>query len=333
MGILAEELGFYAVTTNDHVCSDFNHRYHNSGGCAETLEIMQEEGFPVTNIYETMSTLSVLAGKTNRIKLIPCSVVLPWRNPILFAKQAITLHELSDGRFVCSIVIGNVESDFQSMNVKFKQRGKIMDEHLKILQQIFSSDREVSFEGRFIHIPSLEFYPKPTKKIPIWIGGSFIEKVLNRVAKFGDGFLPAGLGHLGSLERGIPQLRDYLQKEGRNMDEIEIGINTFMSLRLDDQEAKRISSHSLESFFLDSLFDRQDANNPLKTRREVLTEGLATSSLVGSPHEVIKRIEKYVSLGISFFDIVLIDKSIEDVLRMMKLFASDVMPSFNQMSQ
>jgi alkanesulfonate monooxygenase SsuD/methylene tetrahydromethanopterin reductase-like flavin-dependent oxidoreductase (luciferase family) len=327
IGEVADELGFDAITTHDHVSHSYNERYHNSGGISELVDEADKKGLPVTNFYETIASLSVLAGKTRKVKLIPCCSVLPWRHPVLFAKQITTIHELSNGRFVCCVCIGNTRSDFRAMNVPFELRGKILNEYLQVLQMILSDRKQVSFKGDFIEFPLSEFYPKPSKKIPIWIGGSFIEPVFERLLKYGDGFLPTG--GFEAYQNGISRLNSYFRAHGRSMSQLQVGTQTFMCLMKDGEAAREKSRRTIESFFSGTEWDRPDPNNPARPVREAQMAGTVEGALVGSPNEVIKKVEKFNEVGVNFFDIRLVNDSVDTVIEMLRLFSREVMPSFN----
>ncbi len=189
IGQAADNLGFDAVTTHDHVSFSYDERYHNAGGAAQMVDEADKKGLPVTDNFETMTTLALVAGRTHNVRLIPCSAVLPIRHPVLFAKQAVSLFELSGGRFVLNVCIGSIESDFDAMNVPFKMRGKMTDEYIQVMKLILSDQKEVSYQGQFVSFPPSEFYPKTSKKMPFWFSGHFNDKVLDRVAKYSDGLL------------------------------------------------------------------------------------------------------------------------------------------------
>jgi alkanesulfonate monooxygenase SsuD/methylene tetrahydromethanopterin reductase-like flavin-dependent oxidoreductase (luciferase family) len=324
IGIAADELGFDALTTHDHISMSYEGRYHNAGGSAEMVDKLDSRGESVTNLFESMVTLSILAGKTTEVRLIPCSLVLPWRHPVLLAKQAISLHELSKGRFVLSVVIGNIESDFQAMNVDFKKRGKLMDEYLRVLRILVSSNGGENFQGEFISVTADMLSPRPTSKIPIWIGGSLSEKVFDRVASYGDGLIT--MADPEKYHREIPTLRKVLRSAGRD-DEIELGTQTFMCLMKNREEAMARSRYTVERFFHGPEWRRSNSDNNDEWNRAV--EDRIGNALIGSPDDVIEKIQKYTNAGISFFDIRQVNQSLDDVLEMMKLFATEVMPSFN----
>lgn len=324
----ADKLGFDAVTTHDHVSTSYNERYHNSGGTAELVDEQDREGLPVTNFFETMTTLAMVAGKTERVRLIPCAAVLPWRQPVLFAKQAVTLHEMSGGRFVCCVCIGNMRTDFNAMSVDYSNRGKIMDEYLEVLNLIFSSSKATSFKGNFTTFPSSEFFPKPSKKLPVWIGGQFNSRAFSRLAKFGNGFL-ADVSGAEDLANGMPKLKEYLKKNKSDISDLEIGIQTFMCLMKDGGEAEIRSKKTISNFYFEAEYDKPDPKNPDRTIREAMIESSLRGALVGSSAQVVRRIEEYAQNGTKFFDIRLVNRSLDDVVQMMTLFANDVMTTFS----
>ena len=56
--------------------------------------------------FEPMTLLSVVAGATRRLKFGTNAVVLPFRDPVTFARQCATLDTLSDGRFLPTVGVG-----------------------------------------------------------------------------------------------------------------------------------------------------------------------------------------------------------------------------------
>ena len=94
----AEALGFDAVTVHDHLV--FNGFWVASG--------MQGAEGPGDNrdLYEAMETLTFVAARTERVRLVTSVIILPLRAPVLFAKQAATLDVLSKGRFVLGVDVG-----------------------------------------------------------------------------------------------------------------------------------------------------------------------------------------------------------------------------------
>jgi alkanesulfonate monooxygenase SsuD/methylene tetrahydromethanopterin reductase-like flavin-dependent oxidoreductase (luciferase family) len=312
----AEYLGFDAVDIHDHVSISYEGRYHNSGGLAEKLDEREKLGLPTTVFYESLAVLSYIAGRTNRIKLMPACWVLPWRHPVLFAKQAATLNELSGGRLVCCVCIGNIESDFQAMNVPYKAKGRIMNEYLRVLRQIFSPQREVAFEGRYVSFPKLEFYPKPMN-MPMWLGGGRNSIAYARIAEYGEGWI--GGGSPNDFKKAIPELDEFMKRRNRRVTELDIGRQTFLNIGRTAHEAKKATEHTIRSFFHGPTFDG---------RRDAMIQESYRNSLVGTSDDAIRVTQAYLEAGVNVHDIRLIVPSVEAGVEMMRTFSRDVMPSF-----
>ena len=60
----------------------------------------------VGDALETFSILGVVAGATERLRLVTSVLVLPYRNPVLTAKMATSLDVLSGGRLTMGVGAG-----------------------------------------------------------------------------------------------------------------------------------------------------------------------------------------------------------------------------------
>jgi alkanesulfonate monooxygenase SsuD/methylene tetrahydromethanopterin reductase-like flavin-dependent oxidoreductase (luciferase family) len=78
----AEDLGFDSIWTTDHIL------------------VPEAHYEPYGRIFETWTTLAYLAGQTQRVRLGTSILLLGLRNPVLVAKQAATLDQLSGGRLI-----------------------------------------------------------------------------------------------------------------------------------------------------------------------------------------------------------------------------------------
>jgi probable F420-dependent oxidoreductase len=193
----AEKVGFDSVWLTDH------------------LALPEADARVFGHIYESLTTLSYLAAITKTIRLGLSTLVLPQRNPIEVAKSLATLDNLSGGRLIVSAGIGWSKGEYQNLGYDFHNRGKRMNEAIKILRTCWSGQRIVSFEGEFYRFDDVVFSPAPVQPggPPLWIaGGSKI--ALNRAISLGDGWHPNGSSptHLQeSLQNSqfIPQLHSF----------------------------------------------------------------------------------------------------------------------------
>ena len=182
---------------------------------------------------EPFVLFSYLAPLTQRLEFTTGILILPQRQTALVAKQAATLDVLSDGRLRLGVGLGWNEVEYQALNEKFSNRGRRIEEQIQVLQKLWAEPL-VTFEGRWHHIPDAGLNPLPVgRKIPIWFGGHH-EKVLQRVAKFGDGWMP-NYRKAVDIRPHLELLEKFLAVEGRNR--ADIGLEARMQFGEGDPEA------------------------------------------------------------------------------------------------
>jgi probable F420-dependent oxidoreductase len=135
-----------------------------------------------------LSAVGALAGATRRTRIVPL-IVLPYHNAIELAKALSTLDFLSDGRVVVLAGAGYMEWEFELLGVPYAERGKITDEYLEAMIELWTKD-EPEYHGTYVQFKDIVFEPKPvqTPYIPIWIAG-YANPALRRLARFGDGWM------------------------------------------------------------------------------------------------------------------------------------------------
>ncbi len=125
-----------------------------------------------TTWLEPVSLLSALSGVTRTIRLGTLVLVLPFRDPVAFAKEWATLDVLSGGRSILGVGVGWHEGEFATLRIPFKERGRRMNEMLEAITALWAGDH-VTYEGQFYRFEDLSLEPKPAQRPhpPIWIGG------------------------------------------------------------------------------------------------------------------------------------------------------------------
>lgn len=168
----------------------------------EMVEVMGPR-FP-----EAISAAAVLAGATERIGILTYVLVLPYRNPVILAKQIATLDFLSAGRIILGTAVGHLRGEFEALNVPFEQRGAMTDEYLRAMVELWTSS-DPSFEGRYVQFENVVFEPKPVQKPhpPILVGGN-TQPAMRRAARLGDGWLPWLV-----TREGLPACLSYIREQ------------------------------------------------------------------------------------------------------------------------
>jgi probable F420-dependent oxidoreductase len=146
---------------------------------------------PYGHFYEAITTLALVGGMTQRVKLGTSAIVLAQRNPIIVAKQISTLDTLSQGRVILGVTAGWIESEFELLGADFHRRAQILEEGVGVLRALWTQETP-SFSGQFFRFANTVFSPKPAQPhLPIWICGKS-DRTVERAARIGDGWHMAG---------------------------------------------------------------------------------------------------------------------------------------------
>ncbi len=169
----AEELGYDMIAVPEHFIIPKEH-----------LELSGP------HYFHAAAAQGYFAGATERILINSCIAILPLQHPIVTAKALSTLDWLSSGRMVATFGVGWLEREFDILGVPFKERGRMAEEYLAAIVELWTSDSP-SFEGRYVSFRDVAFEPKPVQKphLPIWMGGD-AEAVLKRAARYASGWWP-----------------------------------------------------------------------------------------------------------------------------------------------
>ena len=211
----AEDAGFDGIGFTDHPAP--SDRWLQAGG---------------HDALDPFSVLSFVAAITDRLRLIPNIMVLPYRNPFLVAKAAATIDALSDGRFTLSTAVGYQRAEYDALGVAYDERNDLFDEAVEVLQGIWTTD-DFSFDGRHFRARGQTANPKPGR-VPLWIGGNS-RRSRQRVVDVGDGWnpfpSPASLSRttrtpplesIDDLARLLDDLWYRAQDAGRDRSEIDV---------------------------------------------------------------------------------------------------------------
>ncbi len=306
MTIAAENLGYDAVLPHDHVNWGYDDRYHFYAGSREAADAQERP----THFYEAMTTMNFLAGITKRIRLIPSALCLAWRPVLLVAREALTLHQLSQGRFVLCLCVGNVRRDFEVTGTPWEERGRIAVEKLRALREVLYKPSPVSFEGEYVKFKDAELDPKP-EGLKIWWAGSSNDIAIRRAARYADGLMG------GSPEYFREKAHDLYreaEKAGRGDVKFEFACVPHACVAGSDEEARKIAGETMEAHDKGEWMTRHHVS----ARRRPL--------LMGSPRTVAAGVQQYKDAGVTLLGLGLVGHTLESLLEQMEMFAKEVMP-------
>ena len=161
-------------------------------------------------------------------------MILPQRQTVLVAKQAATTDILCGGRFRLGIGTGWNKIEYESLNADFKSRGKRSEEQIEVMRALWSN-RAVDYKGQWHSIPDAGIAPLPIQRpIPVWLGGGANNRVLRRIARLADGWMPQWQPNDESISE-IERVRGMAKEFGR--DPFDIGLDGRLPLRAGNSDS------------------------------------------------------------------------------------------------
>jgi probable F420-dependent oxidoreductase len=194
-----EQLGYHLLMISDHV--------------AITPDVQLQYPPP---FYDPFITLAWIAAITTRVEIGTTVAILPYRHPLLLARMASNIDQLSGGRFVLGVGTGWAQDEFRALGIPFERRGAIADECLAVIDRYWASD-SASFQGRFVAFDNVATGPRPVRspRPPIWVGGK-TDAALRRAVRFGDAWHPIPPNLTWVAER-LPKLKEIAAAEDKPM--------------------------------------------------------------------------------------------------------------------
>lgn len=218
MAAMLESAGFDSIWVSDHVVfpREVRSRYPFAADGRVT--------WPLDVDYlEPVVALSAITSTTSTAELGTSVLILPMRNPVLFAKQAACIDVLSGGRLVLGVGAGWLREEFEALGADYRSRGAVLDEWLDIARRCWTGTVE-PFEGRFYRLPEAIYCrPTPVRRPPVLIGG-MSRHALERAGRVADGWLAQyALDELSasSLGEGVAAIREAALKARRPESELE----------------------------------------------------------------------------------------------------------------
>lgn len=171
---------------------------------------------------EPMAAMAVVAGRTKRLKFGMNAIVLPFRDPLVLAKECATLDYLSGGRLLPAFGVGGDTSpEFRTTSRSPIGRGAYSDEVLEIMTRLWAEEH-VTHEGKQFTYRDVTIAPRPIQQpLPLWIGGSS-DAAIRRTARLGTGWL-AGLQSPAQVRPVVAAIRAASAEAGRPIDDDHYG--------------------------------------------------------------------------------------------------------------
>lgn len=176
-----------------------------------------DEGADLPEVYRRLLdpfvALTAAAMSTSAIRLGTGVCLVGQHDPIVLAKTAATLDQLSGGRLIFGVGFGWNADEMRHHGVDPRRRRTIGREKTLAIKELWTQT-EASFAGAHVGFAESWQWPKPLQRPhpPVWVGGG--ASVLRHAVEWGDGWMPIhGAMPVAELTR---RLRDMAAEAGRD---------------------------------------------------------------------------------------------------------------------
>ena len=195
----AEERGFESLFLTEHT-----HIPVAAG-------MVARDGGPLDDKYrrthDPFVALAFAAAATSKLIIGTSVCLVIEHDPIVLAKEIASLDVLSGGRFVFGVGAGWNKHEMRNHGTDPATRHRDMRERVEAIKAIWTLD-EPEYHGRLVDFDPIWQWPKPTQTPhpPVYVGGNG-PKVLDRVLRYGDGWMP-NMKEIETLGPRIAELRE-----------------------------------------------------------------------------------------------------------------------------
>ncbi len=211
----ADVAGIDRLVVSDHLVFGENLEAYGRPELGGTRGGVQPTG-PDGHWLEPLTLLSVIAGFTSHCRLLTGILLASLRRPVALAKSTSTLDVLSGGRLDLGVGVGWQREEYEAAGLRFEGRGRLLDHTLDVCQTLWRETR-AQHQSEYLKFEAIHSMPKPLQPggVPIWVGGTLNKQVLNRIARYGSGWIPWGPDARDPVA-GLGQVHDALSAADRD---------------------------------------------------------------------------------------------------------------------
>jgi F420-dependent oxidoreductase-like protein len=250
-------------------------------------------------MQECFTALAGLAASVPRVRLGSIVAGNTYRNPAVLAKQAATIDQIADGRFVLGIGAGWQENEHVAYGIEFSTvKGRLdrLEEACAVITSLFASDT-TNHDGQYYKVTDAPLVPKPVQPhLPLLVGGGGEKRTMRIAAQYADEWNVWGDPNLLAQKGAV--LEAHCLKLDRDPKTIQRSANALLYLSDDEQW----------------VADRK-------------TRPAARPTIIGTPAEVVDIMGAYRDAGVD--ELIIPDFNLGDPSRKratMDLFINEVVP-------
>ncbi len=271
---------------------------------------------PTSDALELITSLTYLADHTQRADFGSLVAPVSIRDPVMLARQAMSINDLSGGRMILGVGAGWMEEEHTQFGYNLgdiKTRMDRLEEALEVITRLTRCDEPVSFQGRYFRLQEAQILPRPQQPTRILVGGNGPKRTLPMVARYAD-IWNCELGSLEKYQEASAQLDSLIRAAGRTPSQVKRSI--FVPLLPYDTPDEINRSFNLM---------RTHRVFPDMNDEQGMGMFAAMNGIKGNPQEIVQKMQAYAQAGVEEFVIQWL--SVYDLEGLQKI-ASEILPHF-----
>ena len=340
----------------------------SSSECAELAKECEKSGYDAFWVADEIwyrdpwQVMTVCSAATEKIRIATGVTHMYLRNPAFLAQSLATIDEISSGRAVCGISIGN-KVMLDQCNVEVKRPMTALVEAVKIIRTLLAGE-VLNFDGEFFHYEGVSLKVKTVqRKLPIFVGAKSGPRSFQVAGELGDGAILTDVyspewakAAIGGIKEGFATAK----RTGKEVENYEVASWTLVGIHPDEKVARNIA-RPIVAFYLPTHFKRQlevsgvdpslqaeisseiAAGRYGNAIRKTTDDVVAKLSITGTPAQVAEKLSRVSKEGIDHFVIAPADNltlmnlglgdyrvtNALDATEALRLIEKDVMPRVN----
>jgi FMNH2-dependent dimethyl sulfone monooxygenase len=288
--------------------------------CLQLVQRAEQQGFstvlipelnlndikgPEEPILEAWTTTAALASTTQKIELM--AAVRPgFRNPAVVAKMAANIDQISHGRFTLNVVSAWWAEEARQYGMDFVQhdeRYARTAEFLAILKGMWTQER-TTLQGQYMHVEEAYLAPKPVQKPwPLLYAGGESPAAKSLIAQECDAYLMHG----DDLETIRGKIADMRERSAQFSKTLKYGMAAYVICRDTEAQAQAELKRITEVKDSAGYAGFQDFTRMSHLEREISLRDYSVSNrglrpdLVGTPAQIVERMQAFADVGIDLF--------------------------------
>lgn len=284
---------------------------------------------------DAFGILSALAPQTNRLSLATGVTHTVTRHPAVLANSFASLHELSGGRAICGIGVG--ESAVYNLGLR-PEKLAVFEKKIRVMRSLWSGEH-VEYGGKELHMPWAGFH------IPLVMASSG-PRSLRLAGRLADGVMFQVGAKPGLVRYALDNIRAGAEEAGRKLQDLKLYMRVATAVAEDRRRARAeiagyaavaagtVFANVPREYMADALYEdlkrfkaaydyAQHASNDSR-HSELLTDRIYDAvAIVCTPDEAVARFRELADMGVGNF---VWPASMREPLGYIDTFAREVMP-------